>query len=209
MIPPAFITFEGLDGTGKSTQLELLASHLRARGLQVETTREPGGTKLGERIRDWLLAGSAAPVPAAELALMTAARAQHVAERIQPALASGAWVLCDRYYDATVAYQGGGRGLDLDTIARLHQLLCAGLMPDLTMILTLDRATALARARRLPSAGRFEAEHDAFFARVEAAYRALAAREPARCRLVEAVGDREAVARRILALVGARWEGIV
>lgn len=207
MLSPAFITFEGLDGTGKSTQLELLAAHLRQRGLRVETTREPGGTALGERIREWLLAGAASPAPEAELALMTAARAQHVAERIRPALAGGAWVLCDRYYDATVAYQGGGRGLDLAAIAQLHQLLCGGLMPELTLILTLDRDTALARARRLPTAGRFEAEHDAFFARVETAYRDLAARAPGRCRLVDASGSREQVAAAIRALVDERWSG--
>lgn len=202
----AFITFEGLDGCGKSTQLELLAQRLRAPGRELITTREPGGTPLGERIRALVLgdAGAGAqPAAATELALMCASRAQSVAELIAPALARGAWVLCDRFHDATEAYQGGGRGLDRGVIRDLHRHLCADLQPDLTLILDLDAAASLKRARRRlgapPAEGRFERENDAFFAAVAAAYREIAAREPARCRLIAATGSVEAVAARVWA----------
>ncbi|MGH9481418.1 MAG: dTMP kinase [Terriglobales bacterium] len=146
MIPPAFISFEGLDGSGKSTQVELLAAHLRQHGQQVVTLREPGGTELGERIRSLVL--DSRPAPETELALMCASRAQSVREVIAPALEAGAWVLADRFHDATEAYQGGGRGLDRAAIAALHRTLCSGLLPDLTLILELEPAASLERARR-------------------------------------------------------------
>ncbi|MGN6592066.1 MAG: dTMP kinase [Terriglobales bacterium] len=200
-----FISFEGIDGSGKSTQLARLAAALRGRGLDVVTTREPGGTAVGEQIRSLVL--GAQPAPMAELALMAASRAQSVAELIEPALAAGRWVLCDRFHDATEAYQGGGRGLDRQAIRSLHGILCHGLKPDLTLIFDLEPEVSVARARKLPEAGRFEAESLGFFARVAAAYREIAAREPVRCRLVPAHGSVEAVAARVLSALDAAAEG--
>ncbi|MGH9413159.1 MAG: dTMP kinase [Terriglobales bacterium] len=199
MTPPAFITFEGLDGCGKSTQIERLAAHLRAHGERVVVTREPGGTKLGERIRALVLGEH--PAPGAELALMCASRAQSVEEIIRPALTEGAWVLGDRFHDATEAYQGGGRGFEREAIAALHRILCGDLQPNLTLILDLDPQVALARARGLAAASRFEAESELFFGRVAAAYRGLAAREPQRCRLISASGSIDQVAQRVLEAV--------
>lgn len=199
--PPAFITFEGLDGCGKSTQIERLAGYLRGRGEQVVVTREPGGTAMGERIRELVLGQQ--PAPGAELALMCASRAQSVEEIIRPGLAAGAWVLCDRFHDATEAYQGGGRGFDREAIAALHRILCGDLQPNLTLILDLDPRLALARARRLPAASRFEAESEAFFKRVAAAYRDIAMREPRRCRLIPAQGTIDEVAGRVREAVDA------
>ena len=190
-----FITFEGLDGSGKSTQMERLAAALRRSGRDVVTTREPGGTPVGEKIRSVELGQG--PAPLAELALMAASRAQSVAEVIRPALDAGRWVLCDRFHDATEAYQGGGRGLDRTAIRDLHRLLCADLQPDLTLIFDLDPAVSLERARKLPAAGRFEAESMAFFARVARTYREIAAREPQRCRLIAAEGSMDEVAARV------------
>ncbi|HEY8056020.1 MAG TPA: dTMP kinase [Terriglobales bacterium] len=190
-----FITFEGLDGSGKSTQMERLAADLRRSGRDVVTTREPGGTSVGEKIRSVVLGQG--PAPLAELALMAASRAQSVAEVIRPALDAGRWVLCDRFHDATEAYQGGGRGLDRTAIRDLHRLLCADLQPDLTLIFDLDPVVSLERARKLPAAGRFEAESMAFFGRVARTYREIAAREPQRCRLIAAEGSMDEVAARV------------
>ncbi|HUX67037.1 MAG TPA: dTMP kinase [Terriglobales bacterium] len=197
MVTPAFISFEGLDGCGKTTQAELLAAHLRQAGERVLLTREPGGTPLGERIRALVLGEGERPAPEAELALMCASRAQSVRELIRPALAGGAWVLCDRFHDATEAYQGGGRGMDGDVIRALHRLLCGDLQPALTLILELEPRASLARARRLPTAGRFERESDAFFERVAAAYHRIAQREPQRCLLLPASGTPAEVAQRV------------
>jgi len=190
-----FITFEGLDGSGKSTQMERLAAALRRSGRDVVTTREPGGTPVGEKIRSVVLGQG--PAPLAELALMAASRAQSVAEVIRPALDAGRWVLCDRFHDATEAYQGGGRGLDRTAIRDLHRLLCADLQPDLTLIFDLNPVVSLERARKLPAAGRFEAESMAFFGRVARTYREIAAREPQRCRLISAEGSVDEVAARV------------
>lgn len=194
-----FITFEGPDGCGKSTQVPLLAARLRALSREVVTTREPGGTPLGERIRELALAAGAT-APQTELALMTASRAQNTAEVILPALQRGAWVVCDRYLDATLAYQGGGRGLDPAVISDLHRLLCQDLRPDLTLILDLDPAVSLARAHTRHAGqaeGRFEAETLAFFQRVRRAYHEIARLNPDRCRLVAAQGRVEEVGARI------------
>lgn len=202
-----FITFEGIDGCGKSTQMRRLAERWRSRGLPLMTTREPGGTPLGERIRELVLPDTAAPpAPATELALMCASRAQSVAELILPALARGQWVLCDRFHDATEAYQGGGRGFDRDAIHALHRWLCQDLQPDVTLILDLDPAVSLGRARQRAgqNAGneaRFEAEDLAFFTRVAQAYRDIAAREPRRCRLIKASGTIEQVEARVAAVL--------
>jgi len=185
-----FITFEGLDGVGKSTQLGKLAEHLRRRGIDVITTREPGGTTLGDKLRAVLLHSRTAGLsPLAELALMFADRAQHIDEQILPALAKGQWVLCDRFTDSSEAYQGGGRELGSKTVLQLHELLCHGLQPDLTVLMVSDLAANIARARRRNTQqskrsetdeNRFEKENRAFHRRVFDAFLAIAEREPQR-----------------------------
>jgi dTMP kinase len=156
-----FITFEGLDGSGKSTQLEKLARSLRAHGLSVTVTREPGGTGTGEKIREVLLHSATAGLsPFTEMALMFASRAQHIHEVILPALAEGRIVLCDRFTDSTEAYQGGGRKLGSKAVLRLHEILCANLQPDLTILLDNEVSFSIERARRRNrrhKAGRSEA----------------------------------------------------
>lgn len=183
-----FITLEGVEGSGKSTLASALATALRARGLTVHQTREPGGTPLAETLRGIVLARGAEPLPpAAELLLMFAARAVHVANLIQPALARGDWVICDRFTDASLAYQGAGRGMDLAQIRALAAIAHPGLAPDLTLLLDLPAATGLLRARGRGDGGdRFEDEALAFFERVRAGYLALAAAEPRRYRILDA-----------------------
>src|SRR5215470_10010579 len=144
-----FITFEGLDGVGKSTQLEKLAGHLRKHGLEVITTREPGGTAIGDKLRAVLLNSRTAGLsPLAELGLMFADRSQHVDEFILPALNRGQWVLCDRFTDSSEAYQGGGRELGSEIVLQLHKSLCHNLQPDLTILMLSDPRRSIARARR-------------------------------------------------------------
>lgn len=183
-----FITFEGIEGAGKSSLQRAVAEALIARGRVVCATREPGGTPLAEQIRELALARRAEGMPpATELLLMFAARAAHVAQRIQPALARGEWVLCDRFTDASRAYQGGGRGLDESAIDALTQIAHPSLTPDLTFLLDLAPATGLARARgRQEQGDRFEDEALSFFARVRARYLELAAREPQRFCVLDA-----------------------
>ena len=200
-----FITFEGVEGVGKTTQLERLKATLEAAGREVVATREPGGTPLAERIRELVLHETAEPVPvAAELLLMFAARAVHTENLLRPALARGAWVLCDRYTDAPYAYQGAGRGVadaDIEPLARLAQ---RGLAPDLTILLDAPVATALERARaRRGRADRIEAETVAFFERVRARYLALAAAAPGRMAVVDAGRAPAAVARDVARAVDA------
>ena len=200
-----FITFEGVEGVGKTTQLERLKATLEAAGREVVATREPGGTPLAERIRELVLHETAEPVPvAAELLLMFAARAVHTENLLRPALARGAWVLCDRYTDATYAYQGAGRGVadaDIEPLARLAQ---RGLAPDLTILLDAPVATALERARaRRGRADRIEAETVAFFERVRARSLALAAAAPGRRAVVDAGRAPAAVARDVARAVDA------
>ena len=198
-----FITIEGVDGSGKTTQLHYLAERLRTAGERVTVTREPGGTALGDGLRRLLLEPSPEPIaPAAELAMMFAARAQNCARIIEPARQRGEWVLCDRFSDASLAYQGAGRGIDSNTIRQLHELLVPSCYPDLTLILDVELSTSLKRARaRLVRSGsqegRFEAEGAAFFERVRAAYLELARREPERCRLIESAAPEQQVAERI------------
>ena len=214
-----FLTFEGLDGSGKSTQARLLAETLRKRGLPVTETRQPGGTALGDRVRALLVEAKAGPAiaPMAELAMLFADRAQAVAEVVAPALRRGDVVVCDRWTDSTEAYQGGGRGLDpafnLGLIGRLDRELCGGLQPDLTLLLLPPLAVALGRARRrntraLERTGReesrFESEADAFFERVHAAYLALAAREAVRVVVIDGDAPVEAVHARIVQVVEQR-----
>lgn len=192
-----FITLEGIEGSGKSTLTAGLAAALRRRGIEVVTTREPGGTPLAERLREVVLQRGAERLsPEAETLLMFAARAVHLDNLVRPALAAGRWVLCDRYTDATRAYQGGGRGVPSDLIETLSQQVLAGLSPDLTLLLDLPVETGLRRAhaRRAAQAGsgpdagpdRFESETVAFFERVRARYLAIAAAEPQRVRVLDA-----------------------
>ena len=202
-----FITFEGLDGSGKSTQLDKLARSLRAHGHSVTVTREPGGTTTGEKIRDVLLHSANSELsPQTELALMFASRAQHIQEIILPALAAGRIVLCDRFTDSTEAYQGGGRKLGTKAVLQMHEILCGNLQPDLTILLDNEIAFSVDRARRRnrkhkvgrsekssekntpKDENRFEEENDAFFGRVRHAYLAVASREPHRVHLVNARG---------------------
>lgn len=178
-----FVSLEGIDGSGKSTQAQLLAERLRASGREVVLTREPGGTPLGEAIRELLLhAGHTAPW--AEAALFAASRAQHVEEVIRPALERGAVVVCDRYVDSSVAYQGGARGLGIDEVLQLNLAAVGGLLPDVTLLLLLDPAVAAARRHGEPD--RIEREDATFHARIDQAYRALAERFPERIVAVDA-----------------------
>jgi dTMP kinase len=209
-----FITFEGLDGCGKTTQMEKLASILRAESIEVVTTREPGGTAIGEQIRALLLDSRTAGLdPWAEMALMFASRAQLIAQVIEPALKAGKWVLCDRYTDSTEAYQGGGRQLGSRPVLQLHKVLCQGLWPDLTILMDSDPAYSVQRARRrnkiasdddAPDENRFERESEAFFARVHRGYLKIAEREAQRVVLVDARRSIEEVHREIMDVVRER-----
>jgi dTMP kinase len=182
-----FITVEGTEGAGKTSNIALLQARLEAAGKTVVLTREPGGTPLGEAIRDLLLTrrGDGMAVDT-ELLLMFAARAEHIAQLIRPALARGQWVLCDRFTDATYAYQGGGRGIDIDRIAALEHWVQGNLRPDLTIVLDVPVEVGLARAGRRSAPDRFEREQLAFHEAVRAAYRTIAAREPGRVQVVDA-----------------------
>lgn len=195
-----FITLEGGEGSGKSTQGRLLADALRAQGHEVVVTREPGGTPGGESIRSLLVSGDPDRwTPWSEALLMTAARVDHVARTIRPALERGATVICDRYIDSTRAYQGAGRGLADSALTRLHDE-AVGLWPDLTLVLLLDQAAGLARAAaRGTSEARFEAIGGDFHARVQAFFAALPGAEPGRCRAVDAGGSVDDVAARLWA----------
>ena len=212
-----FITFEGLDGCGKSTQLDKLATALRRHGSHVVVTREPGGTAAGEKIRKLLLdTGTSGLSPLAELALMFASRAQHIREVVQPALAEGRVVLCDRFTDSTEAYQGGGRKLGSEPVLALHRILCGGLQPELTILMDSDVAHSVNRARRRnlsrtsgsgrvkSDENRFEQESRAFFGRVRQAYLAIAVREPHRVVVVDARGTPAETHARILEIARQR-----
>jgi dTMP kinase len=201
----AFITFEGIDGSGKSTQMRMLASELRLRGREVVSTREPGGTPLGTRLREALLDAQEQVDPLAELLLYAADRAQHVRALVRPALESGRIVLSDRYADATVAYQGAGRGFPDELIAEVVALATGGLKPDMTLIfdLTVDesRSRAQKRARGKVPQDRLDAEDAAFHTRVRDAYLKIAAAEPDRVRIVDASGSVEETHVAVLGLV--------
>jgi dTMP kinase len=177
-----FVTFEGLDGCGKTTQARLLVERLEAEGLEVVFTREPGGTPLGERIRELVLHGDHV-APWAEAALYVAARAQHVDQVIRPALERGATVVCDRYLDTSVAYQGAGRGLGVDTILELNLLAVGGLLPDRTVLVDIDIETALSRVGG--KGDRIERAEVEFWPRVVEGYRTLAERFPERFVVVD------------------------
>jgi dTMP kinase len=198
------ITFEGIEGCGKTTQIRLLAGDLRNRGCEVLVTREPGGCPISDQIRNILLhPGNGDLVPRAELLLYAAARAQHVEQVIKPALQAGRIVLCDRYCDATTVYQGHARGIDLALIARLNELATGGCRPALTLLLDMPHDRGLSRARQRnatdtgPEEGRFEGESLEFHRRVREGYLILARQEPDRIQVVDALGTREEVAKRI------------
>jgi dTMP kinase len=209
-----FITFEGLDGVGKSTQLENLAGWLRERGLDVIATREPGGTALGQNLRSVLLSSRTAGLsPLAELALMFADRAQHIDEQILPALQRGQWVLCDRFTDSSEAYQGCGRQLGTESVLALHRVLCHDLKPDLTLLMTSDLDHNLSRARKRnreqsknapDDENRFEKENRAFHQRVLDGFLAIARREPERVTEVDARDSMAVVKAKIVAVVEER-----
>ncbi len=190
-----FITFEGTEGSGKSTQISLLANRLRAMGYTVRTTREPGGTPVGEEIRHTLKHSkdNAAMTPEAELLLMNASRAQLVRELIRPALAAGEIVLSDRFYDSTTVYQGYGRGLELEAVKAIVNFAVGDTIPNLTLLLAVPHSVGegrrLARQATLPfMRDRLEEAGQSFFARVEEGYKALAAAEPDRVRLIDGTG---------------------
>ncbi len=199
------VTFEGIEGVGKSTQILHAARALQGHGIDPVVTREPGGTPLAERIRDLVLERREEPLPPiAELLLMFAARAVHLANLIEPALQSGRWVLCDRFTDATYAYQGAGRGLGLPEIASLEQIVQGSRRPDLTILLDAPVDVALARVkRRAASSGldRFEAERREFFERIRSGYLARAASVGARIVVVDASGSEAQVTQAVLAAV--------
>jgi dTMP kinase len=204
-----FITFEGVEGSGKSTQIKTLRQQLESRGHRVLATREPGGCPIADAIRAILLDPvNRALVPRAELLLYAAARAQHVEQVIRPALAAGVVVLCDRFVDATTAYQGGGRQLDTGLVEELNGIATGGLLPDLTLLFDLPVELGLARARHrnqhesLLDEGRFELEELDFHQRVRTAYLVQAEQE-SRFRLVDATGTPEQVAARVTAAIDA------
>ncbi len=190
-----FITFEGIDGAGKSTQLAFLAEHLRARGHDVLVTREPGGTELGEALRALVL--NVDMDPRTETLLMFAARAEHLARVIRPALAAGRWVVCDRFSDATFAYQSGGRQLPPEAVTALEQWVHPDLVPDRTLLVDVPPEVAAQRLAASRAADRFEAEQTEFFARVRAAYLQRAAASPARFVVLDGTRSPEDVQAQI------------
>jgi dTMP kinase len=194
-----FVTFEGVDGSGKSTQADLLAEWLRGEGREVVATREPGGTELGEEVRRLVLDGPDM-TPWAEAALFAASRAEHAAEVIRPALARGADVVCDRFVDSSLAYQGIARGLGLDLVLRLNLTVLEGLLPDRTFVVAVDAATAAARRRGEPD--RIEQEGDGFQAEVGRAYEQLAERFPTRVELVDGARSPEKIAAEVRERLG-------
>jgi dTMP kinase len=203
-----FIVFEGPEGAGKSTQLRRLEAHLRAQGRAVTATREPGGTPLGERLRDVLLNDATAPGPVAEAYLMTAARAEHVCSVIRPALERGDIVLCDRFSDSTLAYQGAGRGIPLEALRDIQRLAVDGCEPDLKLLLDIDVELGLERRNRDGDSNRMDRESLAFHRRVAEWYRVEAEAHPDDWAVVDAGQSEDAVARRVCEIVDARLERI-
>jgi len=215
-----FITFEGLDGSGKTTQLRRVGAVLTAEGRRVVSLRQPGGTALGDRIRGVLLdsrseAELGGIAPAAEMALMFADRAQSLAQVIHPALEDGAVVLCDRYTDSSEAYQGAGRGIGAERVREMHRVVCEGFQPDLTVLLLPPLEGSLARARRRnernvrvkgTDENRFEREGDEFYGRVYTQYQEIVRREPQRVVAIEDEAGIEEIAEKVLAVVRERME---
>lgn len=207
-MPGVFITFEGIEGSGKSTQISRLLQYLMNSGRPTTLTREPGGTPIGDQVRKILLDPANRLLdPTAELLLYAASRAQHLREVIRPALDAGRVVLCDRFSDATLAYQGHGRGLSIDTIRELDTIVTAGLRPRLTILLDIDAATGVGRARGrntiqgLHGEARFENEEIAFHNRVRDGYLDLAKEDPGRIRIVDAARTPEAIQEDVRKIV--------
>jgi dTMP kinase len=193
-----FVTMEGVEGSGKSTQIALLKDYLQTKGRSVDVTREPGGTPIGEAVRTVLLdPANDAMDSMSELLLYEAARAQHVTQLIRPALGRGAIVICDRFSDSTTAYQGAGRGLSKEDMDRLHGLATRGLVPDLTILIDLPVAEGLARAKRYRDADRIELEPEEFHERVRQAFLRLAKEEPDRVKIVDGLLPMDKVAEEI------------
>jgi dTMP kinase len=204
-----FITVEGGEGVGKSTNMAFLEDYLRGQGVDLLVTREPGGTRLGEDIREMLLQVRDEQVcPMTELLLIFAARAQHIKERIEPALAAGKWVLCDRFTDATYAYQSGGRGVDVDIVQRLEELVQGSLRPDYTLLLDAPVSIGMARARGRGELDRFEQEALDFFERVRETYLQLARSATGRYRIIDASVSLEAVQRQLTAVCQELLPGV-
>jgi dTMP kinase len=204
-LPGKFITFEGIDGSGKSTQLRMLTGSLRERGVNLITTQEPGGTPLGRRLRDAFLETEENVAPMAELLLFAADRAQHVEFLVKPALADGRVVISDRYADATLAYQGAGRGFDEKTIDKVIKLATGGLKPDLTLFFDIPIAAALTRMNARGEAGgksnRMDFENAEFYERVREAYLGIANKEPKRFQIIDASGSVDEIQRHVLEIV--------
>jgi dTMP kinase len=204
-----FITIEGVEGSGKTTQAALLSEYLRKQGIDVVETREPGGTEVGEKIRQILLSpGQSSLTAMSELLLFLAARAQQVAEVIAPALASGKWVVCDRFCDATIAYQGHGRGIETRAIQKTNEIATGGFKPDITVLLDLDVETGISRAvaaKREFADGkhgdRMENEHKEFHRRVRKGYLQLAEQQPDRIKVIPVTGSIEDIHKRIVSFV--------
>lgn len=195
-----FLTLEGAEGVGKSTNIEFITQYLEQRGIEYVLTREPGGTQLGEKIRELLLAVHEEPMSElTELLLVFAARAQHLDKIIEPALAAGKWVVCDRFTDATFAYQGAGRGLSMETIGELESMVQGELQPDLTLILDLDPEIGMQRAGNRGELDRFEREQMSFFRHVRQGYLDIAQAEPERCTVIDAAKSLEDVKLDLLA----------
>lgn len=202
-----FLTVEGGEGTGKSTQARRLAAGLRDRGLTVVETREPGGSEGAERLRSLLVDGPEDQWdPMTEALILAAARRDHLRHTVRPALDRGAWVVCDRFMDSTMAYQGHGHGVPLETLETLYDIAAGAFMPDLTLILDHDPAVGLARARARGPISRYERLDAAFHHRVCLGFLEIAARDPERCVVISAEGDEETVAHRIDAAVQARMD---
>ena len=200
-----FITIEGVEGVGKSTNIEFIKQYLGNLNIDYLVTREPGGTLLAENIRDLLLSiGDDSPVELCELLLIFSARAQHIEKVIEPALKGGTWVICDRFTDATYAYQGGGRGMNAKLISELETMVQGSLRPDLTIILDLDPETGLSRARNRGELDRFEREHVDFFMKVREVYLQIAANYPERCAVINAGNELDEVSRDIELLLKTR-----
>jgi dTMP kinase len=203
-----FLTIEGIEGVGKSTQVARLSAALHERGIDHVVTREPGGTPLAESIRSLVLTRHPEPLPsAAELLLMFAARAVHLGNLIEPNLAAGRWVLCDRFTDATYAYQGGGRGLEVNSIRQLESMVQGARRPDLTFVLDAPVAVALSRASKRnasAAADRFESERAEFFVRVREVYLARAAAEPQRMLVIDATASPDEVCAAMIKILQAQ-----
>ena len=198
-----FITLEGIDGAGKSSHLRWLARYLRGRGIRVKVTREPGGTPTGERLRRWVLASRQRLHAETETLLMFAARREHLARVIEPALERGIWVVCDRFTDATYAYQSGGSGVPWEKVSTLEQWVHPGLKPDLTLLFDVSPATGRSRTGGKRKPDRFEREQDAYFERVRGAYLRRAQADPARVRVINAHGSLAEVRKELEKVLSA------